>query len=776
MLVQSLISVASARRLSLVAAAAFAPLMATPDTWAQAPEGVVFVEDIEEQVRRQQAAGPWAPAPARAATPAPRPMAPSSVGQRPVQYPTPQTATRGQMTQQTPAQPQARVAQGAAPQARGMQPAQPMQAAEEPKSSWRDKFAFKNPFSKIFGSREQTEGAEPQVDRTPPRAMASSGLQQRPHQSRAQGMMPQERNQLASTVTNPRLQAPSRGSNQQPAFDPFRGERPVHPQAATGMPLASAQSTLPGSHPLAADVAPRTSPTAPNVRQVAHADDLDDVVMVSDLDTTMLGNLPSIEGPTPRAQEQLPQVVATPTPRTTPAYQGTDIGPALADTSSPAGERPVVQAHAMPEADMSNMASGVANAVAEQVAPTQGSQEIVNNHVQLATSSVEFRPASRPTPPYPATAINGGRPSASIGSNADAARARRAVPAEGPKVVDNPVTAQGPDAQPSRDKAVEYLTRASKLSQTAASEEEYTQVLQLCRSALAIDNSENVQRYSNELASWALNRRGEAKSDRGESREAMLDFEDALRLDPKRWRAIHNRGVIAAQEGRFAEAFDDFNLTLELNPKFAKAYSNRAALFVQAGDLQSALDDYQQAITFDPELAIAHKGRAKICHLIGDFDGALRHFDAAMLLAPEDATIVNYRGDLQCDIGRYSDAARSYRQAIELDPNLADAYRNLAWLAATCPNQELRNPQAAMALAHKMMELTPQPGDLEHDTLAAAYAISGDYPRALAEMDKAIQLSPPEGVENYKWRRKLYEQQRPYITEPTGSVEVSTGN
>jgi tetratricopeptide (TPR) repeat protein len=142
-----------------------------------------------------------------------------------------------------------------------------------------------------------------------------------------------------------------------------------------------------------------------------------------------------------------------------------------------------------------------------------------------------------------------------------------------------------------------------------------------------------------------------------------------------------------------------------------------------------------------------------------------------MMLAPEDATIVNYRGDLQCDIGRYSDAARSYRQAIELDPNLADAYRNLAWLAATCPNQELRNPQAAMALANKMMELTPQPGDLEHDTLAAAYAISGDFPRAMAEMDKAIELAPADGVENYKWRRQLYEQQRPYITEPVGPPE-----
>src|SRR5690606_27083947 len=118
--------------------------------------------------------------------------------------------------------------------------------------------------------------------------------------------------------------------------------------------------------------------------------------------------------------------------------------------------------------------------------------------------------------------------------------------------------------------------------------------------------------------------------------------------------------------------------------------------------------------------------------------------DAAMLLAPQDATIVNYRGDLLCDIGRYADAARCYRDAMQLDPKLVDAYRNLAWLAATCPTRELRNPEAALALASKMMELSSEPGDLEYDTMAAAHAISGDYDQAITLMDKAIELSPAD--------------------------------
>lgn len=541
---------------------------------------------------------------------------------------------------------------------------------------------------------------------------------------------------------------------------------PVQPHA--GLPIAAAPAAQPTGR-----VATNVASSAPASRPlqeptVPQTTDLDGVVMVSDLDDQVLDRLPSIEGPATRSQGPLPQVVHTPAPQTTtimPPQHGD------AEASSPRFRSPEgLESREMELGGMQVVgpneapigAATVANAAAEKPLPHDASEQIVNNHVQLATATTTG------PQPYPHTMSGRERPTP---TGDEAARARRAMPNPGPLAVENPVTPQGIESRPSREKAIELLTRASQLSQTASSEEEYTQVLQLCRGALAIDASDNVKRYSNELAAWAFNRRGEVKADRGQSQEALLDFEDALKLDPNRWRAIHNRGVMAAQQGQFAEAFDDFNRTLELNPKFAKAYSNRAALFVQAGDLQSALDDYQQAITHDPELAIAHKGRAKVCHLLGDFEGALRHFDAAMLLAPQDATIVNYRGDLQCDIGRYSDAARSYREAIELDPNLVDAHRNLAWLAATCPNQELRNPQAALALANKMMELTAEPGDLEFDTLAAAHAISGDYPRAIELMDKAIELSPPEGVANYQWRRQLYEQGRPYITEPAGSPE-----
>ncbi len=223
--------------------------------------------------------------------------------------------------------------------------------------------------------------------------------------------------------------------------------------------------------------------------------------------------------------------------------------------------------------------------------------------------------------------------------------------------------------------------------------------------------------------------------------------------------------------GRFADAFDDFNRSIELNPKFAKAYSNRGALYVQAGKLDKASDDYRQAIALDPELAVAHKGRGRVCHMLGQFDLAVQHFDAATLLVPDDARIVNNRGDLLTDMGRYRGAMSDYAKAIELDTTLHIAYRNLAWLQATCPDQDCRDADQAIANASRAMQLCGEPSDLEYDTLAAAQAAAGDFESAKTMMDKAIDLASDTDKPNYQWRKKLYERGEAYITEPASNIQ-----
>ena len=333
----------------------------------------------------------------------------------------------------------------------------------------------------------------------------------------------------------------------------------------------------------------------------------------------------------------------------------------------------------------------------------------------------------------------------------------------------NPVPPKSTGSAPSQ-RAVALLFEANQAAQTAATEQELTRVVQRCRHVLAIDNSADAMRYSHQLASWALNKRGELRADAGQNTEAMTDFADALAMDPSRWRAIHNRAVLMAQAGKYAEAFDAFNATIELNPKFAKAYSNRASLYVQAGDFRSAMVDYTKAISIDPDLPVAHKGQGRVCHMLGRMEQALQHLEAAALLAPSDASIATCRADLLVDMGRYAAATEGYRQAIAIDAGHAGAYRNLAWLQATCPDRRFQNAQEAVANAEKAIDLLDAKDDISLDTLAAAQAAGGDFKAAIATVKKALAVAAQEDQPVYTERLSLYESGQPFFSSPVTKV------
>ncbi|QDU86801.1 lipoprotein NlpI [Pirellulimonas nuda] len=341
-------------------------------------------------------------------------------------------------------------------------------------------------------------------------------------------------------------------------------------------------------------------------------------------------------------------------------------------------------------------------------------------------------------------------------------------------VLPNPVAVQAPVQQQPSDRAADLLTEANAVAQRAVNEAELTEVVQRCRHVLAIDHSEVAVKYSNELAAWALNKRGELRADAGQGDLAMNDFEDALRMDTAGWRPLHNRGVLLAQQGAYAEAFEAFNRTISLNNNFAKAFSNRAALYVQAGDLGAALRDFQRAIEIDPDLAVAHKGRGRVCHMLGKMDEALQHLDAAMMLTPGDAQVASSRADLLMDMGRYAQAIEGYRQSIALDQTLPTPYRNLAWLEATCPDPAHRNGAEAVAHAQRAIELSAEVDDISLDTLAAAQAAAGDYEGAVQTLGQAIVIAPAADAEGYSQRLALYKSGQCFTTEPVAPVKTAS--
>lgn len=323
---------------------------------------------------------------------------------------------------------------------------------------------------------------------------------------------------------------------------------------------------------------------------------------------------------------------------------------------------------------------------------------------------------------------------------------------------------------PKLDKAGELLVEAHTASQTAKTETDLTEVIDKCVAALRLNVKGENKQYAAELISWSLNRRGQVYAEAGKTELADADFEEALNFDPTNWRAMHNRGVSYAEAGKFAEAFDDFNTVIESNPQFAKAYTNRGTLFVQAGDLESAEKDYRTACKLDGTLSSARLGLARVYHLSGRLDEALDQFSLAAEFDTDNPGILCSKGDLLSDMGQYAEALECYALAIEVRPSFGHAYRNGAWLLATCPDEQFRDPANAIMGAKQALETEYGDRHVALDTLAAALASAGKFDEAIATLEEAIEIAPSGLRAEYVARVKLYESGQPFRTQPVNDV------
>jgi serine/threonine protein kinase len=106
----------------------------------------------------------------------------------------------------------------------------------------------------------------------------------------------------------------------------------------------------------------------------------------------------------------------------------------------------------------------------------------------------------------------------------------------------------------------------------------------------------------------------------------------------------------------------------------------------------------------------------------------------------------------------------------EQDRSTLESMRGLAWFQATCPAAEFRNGAEAIKNATKACELTEWKEAMYVDTLAAAYAETGDFESAVKWQKTAISLltkeDPAEWQAEFEERLKLYESGKPYRESP----------
>jgi len=125
---------------------------------------------------------------------------------------------------------------------------------------------------------------------------------------------------------------------------------------------------------------------------------------------------------------------------------------------------------------------------------------------------------------------------------------------------------------------------------------------------------------------------------------AIVDYTEAIRLDPKFAFAYNNRCNAYHRKGDNDRAIADCTEAIRLDPKYAFAYNNRGLAYAGKGDYDRAIVDYTEAIRLDPKYALAYNNRGNAYFKKGDYDRAISDYTEAIRLDPKLASALYWRG------------------------------------------------------------------------------------------------------------------------------------
>jgi tetratricopeptide (TPR) repeat protein len=250
--------------------------------------------------------------------------------------------------------------------------------------------------------------------------------------------------------------------------------------------------------------------------------------------------------------------------------------------------------------------------------------------------------------------------------------------------------------------------------------------------------------------------------------EALTDLDNAIRLDSKLKKAWNSRGNIYVSRKEYDKALHDFDEALKLDPKDAVTLNDRGVVYQTQKDLAKARADYDAAVSLEPKLMSAYANRASAWFEDKDYDKAMADYNRAIDIDGSVGYLYAGRGRAFSEKKEFLKARFDFEEAADLEPSV-DHLNAVAWLLATCPDDQIRNGRKAVRFAERAVRLSEgddksASGDIL-DTLAAAYAANGKYKDAVRTQEEA--LEDPTFVEAHgeegRQRLALYREKKPFL-------------
>lgn len=262
----------------------------------------------------------------------------------------------------------------------------------------------------------------------------------------------------------------------------------------------------------------------------------------------------------------------------------------------------------------------------------------------------------------------------------------------------------------------------------------------------------------------------------GDSQEAEKLLREIVAAHPDDIDAIDGIAQIMVQQQKRDDVVRFLDGVLAQFPDSGPIYFRISEIYLRLGFPEKSETVLRRGLDLDPQMAQGQHALAAMLDQRGDVAEARERWQAALKANPQfKQAWLGLIGSYQRG-GEWAAASAAAKAAVAELAGAADVHNAYAWILATAPDAQVRDPQIAVEQAELACRLTGARNMSALDTLAAAYASAGRFDEARSTMSQVVlhsqaalaQNPKNTGLQNelagFKQRLELYVQGKPYIS------------
>ena len=203
-------------------------------------------------------------------------------------------------------------------------------------------------------------------------------------------------------------------------------------------------------------------------------------------------------------------------------------------------------------------------------------------------------------------------------------------------------------------------------------------------------------------------------------------------------------GDLDLDAGRLDKAVAVYDKLFALGGSDAGVHREVGIRLVTKQRVSDAIPHLEKSVALDPGQADARLNLASLLLRSGLAERATAHFRELVRQLPDSAPVHFYLANALQEQGLAGEAIAHYRSAHRLQPG-SPATNNLAWILATHEDPAVRNGAEAVTLAEQACQASGSKDPALLNTLAAAYAETGAFDKAISTGEVALKLARAVG-------------------------------